>query len=159
MNIIKDKVIVEDSWQHVPPDAALPDGDIILTLEAWQEKREELTGRNSRVGIKLEPGVDLSDIKDFLEDIDLIAINFPTFGDGRGYSHAKILRDRYGFAGEIRAVGDVLQDQIFYLQRCGFNSYEVRVDRNMTEALDAFDDFTVIYQVSADEKLPLYRRK
>lgn len=159
MKIIKDKVLVEDNWQHVQPDEALPDGDIILPLEMWREKRAELAGRNSRIGVKLEPGDSPADIEDALDEIALVAINFPSFGDGRGYSHAKILRDRLGFEGEIRAVGDVLQDQIFYLQRCGFNSYEVRSDRSSEEALDAFDDFTVTYQVSADEKLPLYRRK
>ena len=109
--------------------------------------------------MQLEPGDSVKDIEGDLDKFELIAINFPTFNDGRGYSMAKLLRDRFGFKKELRAVGDVMRDQIFYLQRCGFNAYEVKAGRDINDAVKAFEDFTVKYQVSSDEDVPLYRRK
>lgn len=155
MKIIKDKVIIEDNWTHYSGEGELPGGDVIVSLKLWQET--DLSGR--RVGVQLEPGDSVKDIEGDLDKFDLIAINFPTFNDGRGYSMVKILRDRFGYKKEIRAVGDVMRDQIFYMQRCGFNAYEVKAGRDINDALKAFDDFTVKYQTSSDETLPLYRRK
>ncbi len=155
MKIIKDKAIVEDSWTHYDGTGDMPAGDLIVPLAVWKET--DLSGR--KVGLRLEPDDHPGDIVDDLNSFDLIAINFPTFNDGRGYSYAKILRDRFGYRKEIRAIGDVMRDQMFYMQRCGFNAYEVKVDRDIKDALHAFDDFTVTYQTSADEAVPLYRRK
>lgn len=154
MKIIKDKAIVEDNWIHYTGEGDLPDGDVIVSLKTWQETN--LSGRN--IGLLLEPDEHPKDIRDDLDQFDLIAINFPTFNDGRGYSYAKILRDRFGYTKEIRAVGDVMRDQIFYMQRCGFTAYEVKAGRDINDALNAFEDFSVKYQVSSDESLPLYRR-
>lgn len=154
MRIIKDKAIVEDSWVHYSGEGDLPDGDIIVSLDVWQET--DLSGRN--VGLLLQPDQHPKDISADLDKFDLIAINFPSFNDGRGYSYAKILRDRLGYKKEIRAVGDVMRDQIFYLQRCGFTSYEVKTGKDIDDALKAFEDFSVKYQVSSDERIPLYRR-
>lgn len=157
MKIIRDGAITVDNWQHYNGEGDLPDGDVIVSLAVWTERKEELSGRS--LGLLLEPDQHPSEIKGDLEHFALIAINFPSFADGRGYSYAKILRDRYGFEGEIRAVGDVLRDQLFYMQRCGFNAYEMRSDRSIEDALKGLEDFTVKYQVSHDEKLPLYRRR
>lgn len=154
MKIIKDKIIIEDNWVHYSGEGELPDGDVIVSLEVWQET--DLSGR--RVGLQLEPHQHPKEIRDDLDKIELIAINFPTFNDGRGYSYARILRDRFGYTKEIRAVGDVMRDQIFYMQRCGFTSYEVKAGKDINDALKAFEDFSVKYQVSTDESLPLYRR-
>ncbi|PCJ32359.1 MAG: oxidoreductase [Alphaproteobacteria bacterium] len=155
MQIIKDKAIIEDNWTHYSGEGDLPEGDLIVSLDLWQEM--DLSGRN--IGLQLEPDDMLSDIKDDLHHFDLIAINFPTFADGRGYSMAKILRDRLGYKKEIRAVGDVMRDQLFYLQRCGFNAFEIKAGRDIVDALDAFEDFSVKYQTSSDEDVPLYRRQ
>ena len=155
MKIIKDKVIVEDVWTHYSGEGEMPEGDIIVSYKVWQD--ENLSGR--RVGVQLEPGDSVKDIEGDLDKFELIAINFPTFNDGRGYSMAKLLRDRFGYKKELRAVGDVMRDQIFYLQRCGFNAYEVKAGRDINDAVKAFEDFTVKYQVSSDEDVPLYRRK
>ncbi|VAW04789.1 Oxidoreductase probably involved in sulfite reduction [hydrothermal vent metagenome] len=154
MKIIKDKAIVTDSWTHYPGEGDLPAGDVIVPLGVWQEA--DLSGHN--VGLLLEPGDDMSNIRDDLDFFDLIAINFPTFMDGRGYSMAKILRDRYGYTKEIRAVGDVMRDQLFYMQRCGFTSYEIKSGKDINDALKGLEDFSVTYQTSSDEPLPLYRR-
>ena len=88
-----------------------------------------------------------------------MVLNFPAFKDGRGFTTARLLRERHGYKGEIRAVGDVGRDQMFYMQRCGFNAFEVRSDRDLEDALRALDDFTVTYQAAADQPLPLYRRR
>ncbi|WP_417317391.1 DUF934 domain-containing protein [Emcibacter sp.] len=159
MRIIKDKKIVEDHWRHVGPADDLFLGDIIVPLDIWKSDRESLSTRNGKLGIQLEPDQHPSEIAADLEKFDVIAINFPTFMDGRGYSHAKILRDRLGYKGEIRAVGDIMRDQLFYLQRCGFNAFEIKTGKNIEEEIKGLEDFSEVYQVSADQKVPLYRRR
>jgi uncharacterized protein (DUF934 family) len=89
----------------------------------------------------------------------MVAVHFPKFNDGRGYSSARLLRERLGFAGELRAVGDVLRDQLFLLARCGFDSFALRADQDPASALSAFKDFSVRYQAATDEVLPLFRRR
>lgn len=157
MKIIKDKVIIEDSWTHFSGEGDLPEGTVIIPLSLWQKRKSELSG--CKIGLLLEPDQHPEAIRDDLDHFELIVINFPTFMDGRGYSYAKILRDRYGYNGEIRAVGDVMRDQLFYMQRCGFNAYEIKAGRDINDAVKAFDDFSVKYQVSSDEKTPFYRRR
>jgi len=163
MRIIKDREVVEDRGCHAPADgedgpATLPHGDIIVPLDTWKARRDELVKRNTRLGVKLEPDDEPADIAGDLEHFAVIALNFPTFKDGRCYSTARLLRERYGYAGELRAVGDVLRDQIFYMARCGIDAFEVRADRDLGDALRAFDDFSVTYQGAADEPRPLFRR-
>ena len=96
---------------------------------------------------------------DDLEHFSVIALDFPAFGDGRSYSHASLLRQRYGYKGDLRAVGDVLQDQLFFMQRCGFDSYAIREDKDIEEALKSLNDFTVRYQAAADGALPIYKQR
>tara|TARA_B100001540_G_scaffold317729_1_gene352419 strand:+ start:720 stop:1202 length:483 start_codon:yes stop_codon:yes gene_type:complete len=160
MQIIKDKAIVDDNWQYITDEEALPaSGDIIISATRWAAEQENLAAYNGAVGVQLEPGDDAMVLKGTIESLPLIAINFPVFSDGRGFTQAKILRDRLGYKGELRARGDVARDQMFYMMRVGFNAYEVKAGRSLQDALQAFDDFTVKYQVSADEKQPLYRRR
>lgn len=159
MRIIKDGAIVEDTWQHVAEDAAeLPEGDIIVPLATWRARKAELAGRNSRIGVLLQPGDHPNEIADDLDRFSLIAYNFPTFRDGRAYSYARILRERYGYNGELRATGDVLRDQIFYMARCGFNAFEVAPRKRIEDVIEGLKDFTVTYQNAADNPLPLFRR-
>ncbi|MEK6293743.1 MAG: DUF934 domain-containing protein, partial [Paraburkholderia tropica] len=97
-------------------------------------------------------------VADF-DKIALIAIDFPVFRDGRGYSIARLLRERYGYKGEIRAIGDVLRDQLRFYERCGFDAYALRADKDIHDALKAFTEFTVQYQGAFDEPSPLFRRR
>ncbi|MFN3232456.1 MAG: DUF934 domain-containing protein [Alphaproteobacteria bacterium] len=160
MRIIKDQAIVEDDWQHVENGEDLPEGKIIVSLERWREERDALIGRkNSGLGIQLSSDQQPEDIAEDLEHFEVVSLHFPLFRDGRPYSTARVLRERYGYTGELRATGDVLRDQIFYMHRCGFNSFEVREDRSVDDALKAFGDFTVTYQPASDEDLPLWRRR
>lgn len=89
----------------------------------------------------------------------MIAVNFPAFTDGRGFSSARLLRERYGYKGEIRAIGDVLRDQLFFMRRCGFDAYAIRADRSPEDALVSLDDFSEVYQTSVEQPLPLFRRR
>ena len=160
MRIIKDRAIVEDDWQHVEDGAELPDGKVIVPLDRWKEDREALIGRtNQGLGVRLNSDQHADEIADDLEHFAVIALDFPIFRDGRAYTTARLLRERYDYQGELRAVGEVLRDQIFFMHRCGFNAFEVREDRSVEDALKAFDDFTVLYQPAADEEQPLWRRR
>jgi uncharacterized protein (DUF934 family) len=86
-------------------------------------------------------------------------VHFPKVTDGRGHSSARLLRERYGYRGELRAVGEVTRDQLFYLQRCGFDSFALRADQHAADALDGLSDFDDSYQAAADQPLPLFRRR
>lgn len=150
--IIKDRQIVEDHWQHVGDEQDLPgeDIDIIVSCARWQREREVLLARSGRLGVTIGGEVPLDEIHDHLEDFDLVAIDFPAFKDGRGYTYARLLRERYGFKGEVRAVGNVLRDQLYYMARCGFDAFELEQGRDLEQALAAFNDFSVNYQPAAD---------
>jgi uncharacterized protein (DUF934 family) len=97
-------------------------------------------------------------LKDDVAKLPVIAVDFPKFSDGRGYSIAYNLRARLGYTGELRAIGDVLRDQLFYMQRVGFNAFATRPDRNIHDALKGLTDFSEAYQASWDRKAPLFRR-
>jgi uncharacterized protein (DUF934 family) len=96
-------------------------------------------------------------------DIDrfavMIGVNFPKFTDGRSYSSARLLRERYGYGGEIRALGDVLQDQLFYMQRCGIDAYALRADKDIEKALAGLSVFSETYQAAVDQPQPLFHRR
>jgi uncharacterized protein (DUF934 family) len=158
--VIIDGAIVDNQWQRLEGDALeaeLPGGKIIVPLAYWQAHRDALLSRGD-VAVWLAPGEEPKDLEDDLAALPLVAIHFPAFKDGRGYSYARELRTRYNFKGEVRATGDVLRDQLFYMTRCGFNAFEVREDRSIEEALEGLKDFSVTYQGDVNEPRPLYRR-
>ncbi len=159
MRIIRNCQIVEDRWRHLGDDEPIPDsGDIIVTLARWQAERDALLARNGRLGVRLAVDEPPELIADDLDHFQVVAYVFPVFRDGRPYTYARRLRERLGYTGEIRAVGDVLRDQLFFMHRCGINAMEIRPDRDIEDAIKAFSDFSVIYQPGVDEPLPLYRR-
>ena len=156
--IIKQRQIIADHWQHVADGEPLPAGPVIVSLVRWQAEREALLVHPDKLGVRLQSDDVVADIAEDLLHFAVIALEFPVFRDGRAYSQARLLRERYGYRGELRAVGDVLRDQLFFMQRCGIDAYELRSDRDLEDALEAFTEFTVTYQAAADEPLPLYRR-
>ena len=140
--VIIDGAIVDNQWQRLEGDTLegeLPIGNIIVPLAYWQANRDALLSRGD-VAVWLAPGEEPKDLEDDLGALPLVAIHFPAFKDGRGYSYARELRTRYNFKGEVRATGDVLRDQLFYMTRCGFNAFEVREDRSIEEALQGLKD-------------------
>lgn len=161
MRVIKDNQIIEDSWERIAAVEAgqlLPvDGDIIVPFSYWKENRDDLARRTGNTAVCLNGDDRIEDVADHLAGFDLIALDFPLYKDGRCYSHARMLRDRYGYKGDIRAVGDVLRDQLFYMKRCGISSFHVRADKDIEDALNAFKDFSVKYQTAADGAVPVYK--
>ena len=160
MRVIKDNQIIEDSWTRIDTIEAgqvLPEGDIIVPFSYWKQNRDALKGRAGNLAVCLNGDDRVEELAADIAQFSLIALDFPAFKDGRCYSHARLLRDRYGFKGDLRAVGDVLRDQLFYLKRCGFSSFFIRHDKDINDALKAFNDFTVKYQTAADGALPVYR--
>jgi uncharacterized protein (DUF934 family) len=146
-------VVAEDCESGVPAGSHL-----IVPLTVWQEHRDELRQRDESLGVCLEPGEEPADIADDLDRLAVVAIHFPKFADGRGYSYARELRTRYNYGGEVLATGDVLRDQMFYLHRCGFNAFQPREDRNIHDVLEGLRDFTVTYQGDVHDPRPIYRR-
>ncbi|MBF1800627.1 DUF934 domain-containing protein [Alloalcanivorax profundimaris] len=163
--VILDGEIVDNTWVRFDADQleadGLPDGGaVIVPLAYWKAHRDTLLERNDPVGVCLEPGEEPADLAEDLPRLSLVAVHFPAFKDGRGYSYARELRTRYRFEGEVRAVGDVLQDQLFYLHRVGFNAFEVRADRDIEEALEnGLRPFTVTYQGDVHDPRPIYQRR
>jgi len=148
MKIIKDKQIIEDSWLHIADDAEIADGDITVSLSRWQKEATELALHKGNVGVRLAPADIVEDIADDLQKISLVALEFPAFTDGRSFSQARLLRSRYGFDGEIRAIGSFMPDQVFYLSRVGVNSFQLSDDKETNTALSTMNDFTIKYQAS-----------
>lgn len=158
--LIKKGALIENSWQRLDDDSAVPAStDIIVSLPRWQAEREALLQHDGQVGVCLQPGEEPEALAADLHTLPLIAIEFPQFVDGRGYSYARELRSRYQYQGEIRAVGDVLKDQLFYLWRCGFDAFDIRADKDAAEALAGLRDFSVTYQSDARNPQPIYRRR
>jgi len=155
MPLIKDSQLAEDSWVHLDDEAALsPDLQPIVSLERWQAEHETLRQRNAPLGIRLKSDQSPALIADDIAHFAVIALEFPKFTDGRAYSSARLLRERYGYEGELRAVSNVLRDQFLFMQRCGFDSYEVK-DAKAAEAwAQAIAAITVAYQPGADARRP-----
>jgi len=161
MKIIKSGTITEDDWHLIrePENSVLPEGKLIVPFSFWQENQSLISKRDADFGIWIDGSVDVEGIVSYLDQFSVIALDFPAFTDGRCYSHARLLRERYKYSGELRAIGDVLRDQLFYMQRCGFNSFQLREDKDYEDALNALNDFSVTYQAASDEPLPIYKRR
>jgi uncharacterized protein (DUF934 family) len=164
MNIIKDKQVVNDAWQVLrlhEGDAAdsivVPQGDCLVPLPVWNCQWETLRARKE-LGLWLGGLERAEDIPDDVNRFPVIAIDIHKYTDGRGYTLAYRLRKQYGYRGELRAMGDVLHDQLFYLKRVGFDSFAMRADQDLQRALSGFDTFSVKYQASVDVATPLFNR-
>jgi uncharacterized protein (DUF934 family) len=145
-------LVVGDAWVTYTGDAhAIPAGTkVLLPLTEYREFAGTWRKHARSLGVLLSSSDDVSQIANDLASIELIAIDFPSFVDGRGYSIAHTLRNRYGWRGELRAVGDIQRDQIFLLARAGFDSFALRDGQNEVDAIEALDDFSVAYQWGAD---------
>ena len=161
--LIKNGEVINDSWHLLDKDATLdglPNSDsIIVPLALWLEHSHALKARDGGLGVWLDSDEEVESIADDLSQFQVVALNFPVFSDGRNYSNARLLRDRYQYQGEVRAIGDVLRDQLFFMQRCGFDAFALRADRNADEALESLKDFANAYQAATDQPLPLFRRR
>jgi len=162
--IIKNKAVVSDDWTvlrlaegDTADSIVVPEGKVIVPLTVWQAQRTTLQSRQA-LGVWIASNERPEELKNELGNFQVVAVDFPKFADGRGYSIAYNLRARLGYTGEMRAIGDVLRDQLFYMQRVGFDAFAVRADRNIHDALKGLTDFSETYQTSWDQKNPLFRR-
>ncbi|WOD12874.1 DUF934 domain-containing protein [Pseudomonas sp. NyZ704] len=161
--LIKGDALIKETWHLLPAETTLEglsnSDDLIVPLNLWLDHSHALKARDGGLGVWLNSDEEVEAIADDLEHFQVIALNFPVFSDGRSYSNARLLRDRYGYKGEVRAIGDVLRDQLFLMKRCGFDAFVIREDRNAEEALESLKDFSEVYQAATDQPLPLFRRR
>ncbi len=148
----------DDRFVSLADDDALPTaGGVILSLARFQSDGEALLDQGRDVGVRLGPADQVEGLAYDLPRLAVVALDFPKYRDGRAYSSAVLLRERYGFGGEVRAVGDVLIDQAWNMVRCGFDAFETSVGVNAW-ATAAFR-YRHVYQVSADARLPAFAER
>ena len=166
--IIRGREVVADDWSvlrlseaEAAETATVPEGKIIVPLTVWLAQKETLSQRAELgvLGVWLAADERFESLKGDSDRFAVIAVDFPKFSDGRGYSIAFNVRKRLGYTGELRAIGDVLRDQLFSMSRVGFNAYATRQDRSIHDALKGLTVFSETYQASVDQPLPLFRRK
>ncbi|MEK9725426.1 MAG: DUF934 domain-containing protein [Rhodospirillaceae bacterium] len=151
MPLLKDGAVADDPWTNLADDDALPaDGPAIVSLKRWRAERDALIARPGPLGLRLTSEQTPGQVADDLGHFQLVALDFPAFTDGRSFSNARRLRDRYGFKGEVRATGAVCRDQFWHLKRCGFDAVVV----SYTETVDGWEAavaaITTPYQPASD---------
>src|SRR6516225_6529999 len=160
MPLVKAGKIVEDQYVRVEDDAPLPDGvPVLLTAARFLADARELIERDAPVGVIWPNDRRVAELAPWVDRLALIALVFPKFKDGRAYSQARLLRERHGFRGELRATGDVLRDQFQFLLRAGFDAFEVKKPADAAVFAAAAARFSVFYQPSADGGIPALRRR
>ena len=160
MPLIKNQKFENDPYYKAQDDEALPEGAVIVSLETLQQNFEALQSRNTPFGVvlradtqgKTKLGEDVRTLTPYLESLSVVALEFPTFRNGRGYSSARILRDELGFTGEIRAIGDVAYDQWAYMARCGIDAFEVDDAVTLEQFTQATGELSDIYQPASDQR-------
>ena len=159
--IIKDSQVVNDDWLIVEAtETGIPEGvSLLLPFTLWQTHSNTLAHRKD-IGVWFDSEeMPTAEDANALNALPLIAIRFPVFTDGRGFSIARLLRERFHYTGELRAFGYVLRDQLCYMKRCGFNSFVLQEHANIEAAAESLRDFTEFYQTSVDQPIPLFRRQ
>ena len=155
MRIIRNRTIQTDEWRLSPelggdPEGSAGSGPLIVSLTRLLDEAEALFDQDAEVGVLLKPEDDLAEVTPHLSRLSLVAVEFPKFNEGRGYSQARLLRNRFRFPGEIRAVGDVSRDRLAFMERCGFNAFVLRAGESLESALSAFSEISLRYQPAED---------
>ena len=154
--------IVIDHWQRLADGDPLPELDalpVLVSTTRAEQDRALLDARPGRWGVWISGDAEPEPIVERFGDRPLIAVVVAKFGDGRYFSLGRLLRERHGFAGELRAVGNVLPDQLYFMRRCGYGSFELQAGKSLETGLRTLAQFTVAYQGAADDPRPLYRRR
>lgn len=156
--LIKNGAVIDDVWQVLReiPETGLPNGKIIVPLNYWLEHRDTLRARGE-VGVWLASDEPPAPLADDLAMLPVIAIDFPLFTDGRGFSYGRALREQLKYKGEVRAIGQFIRDQLYYLSRCGFDAYAIETTEP-EKALGSLNDFSTSYSAGIDQPLPWFRR-
>jgi len=156
--LLRDRQIVIDEWLYVAEAAADASAPLIVTFDQWKMEPDTWMARGSPLGVVLSSAHKVEELAPDLEHFSLVAAEFSGPGEGRGYTQARLLRERWNFKGELRATGHVRTDQVFFMARCGFNSFELP-DTDFDAALAAFSTFSAAYQPSNDLGLALKLRR
>ena len=147
MQLIKDKQVAEDNWRYISDDSALNSDFNIVSLTRWSQDHGQLS-ETKHLGLRLAPDVIIEEIAVDLSLFQLIELFIPVFTDGRAFSHARLLRSRYNYTGDIRVSGDFMADQLYYLSRVGASSFELNDQDNAQLFIQSMEDFSVDYQKS-----------
>lgn len=157
--LILDGQIAESDYVAVAvEDADIKASNVMLPLSVWLENRDALAGRND-IGVWLEPDDEVEQIAEVASQFPVIGLNFPTFFDGRCLSTANMLRRKYDFTGELRAIGDVRRDQVEQMRRCGINAFHMAEGQDLQKAIESLTQFSHAYQATVDQPEPLFRRR
>ncbi len=153
MPLIKNGAFADDEWVSVGDEDDLPsEGGVIVSLTRWLAERETLLGRNTPLGVTLASSDVPDAIVNDLDRLQLVAVQFPIYKDGRGYSSARLLRERHGYEGEIRATGEVLYDQWFFMARCGIDAFDVAEGTTLAAFETAMNELSLVYQRTGDSR-------
>lgn len=146
--VINNHQVIDDEWVDVTGDQKSTDGHskIIVSLEQLETKFDQLKAQSQALAVMLDETDSVDDILPFIDDLQMIVLQFKVFADGRAFSQSKLLRDRHGYQGQIRAVGDVIRDQLCFMQRCGFSQFQLAESEDVNLAVDAFNDISETYQ-------------
>jgi uncharacterized protein (DUF934 family) len=156
MALIREGAVADDPYVTAVGETMIPEsGPVIVSLEQWLADLDALIARTDPLGIRLRSDQNPELIADDLDHFALIALEFPVFKDGRAYSYARLLRERWGFRGELRAVGDVLLEQLHFMQRAGFDAFELNSDQPLKDWETAAAEFSVWYQATGDGRVPV----
>jgi uncharacterized protein (DUF934 family) len=154
MALLQHGALQPNNWRFVGEDAAIPvDEPVTVSLKRWQAEAETLRGRNAPIGVRLKNDEPALTLGDDAHRLSLIEVEFPKFTDGRAFSQARILRDKLGYKGELRAIGTVLRDQYLYMTRCGIDSVELPEDKPIDGYLAALKEFSAWYQPASDGRV------
>ena len=158
--LLKEGQVVDNGWTTVTEDAnPIPAGDLLLPLQLWLERDNQLSQHQGALGVWISGNEAIESVAEQLMTAPVIAIQFPKCVDGRGFSTGRVLRERFGYRGELRAIGEIIRDQLYLLQRCGFNAFELSPEVDLAEASQSLSDFTDAYQVAVDQPVPLFKRR
>ena len=160
MPLVKNGKIAADSFVHIADDADIPgDGDVLMTAARFMKDPEALAARKSPTGVIWPNNRDLDELVPYLDRLAVVALVFPTFRDGRAYSQARLLRERYKFKSELRATGQVLRDQFVFMLRAGFDSFEVVKQADAEAFASTARRYTVFYQPTGDGRITALHRR
>jgi uncharacterized protein (DUF934 family) len=151
--------LVEDPFTAVADDLEIPPGDVIISLTRFQAEGDRLLSEGRAVGVRLESDEGAEALAYDLPRLAVVALAFPKYRDGRAYTSARLLRERYGFKGEVRAVGDVLREQAGFMVRCGFDAFEPADGSTPEDWERATHRFRHVYQRSADRRTPAFAER
>jgi len=151
--------LAEDAFTLVADETGIPKGDVIVSLARFQQEGERLLGEGRSVGVRIEASEAVEDLAYDLPRLAVVALVFPKYRQGQAYSSATLLRERYGYRGELRAVGEVLREQARFMVRCGFDAFEPADGSTPVEWTHKVGEFRHVYQRAADHQAPAFEER